>query len=219
MNPIPVSQLSDALRWRYATKAFDATRKLPAATWSALEETLVLSASSFGLQPYRFLVVEDPGLRAQLVPHSWNQRQVVDASHLVVFAARTQVTEAEIDAWIQQIATTRGVTPASLAGYRGMMTGSLLNPAFQSIAPHWTARQAYIALGSLLTAAALLGVDTCPIEGFTPAEYDRLLGLPAQGLAAVVACALGYRAESDKYAAAPKVRFPASQLIVHVGKR
>ena len=218
MDPIPSAQLLGALRWRYATKTFDATRKLPAETWAVLEEALVLSASSFGLQPYRFLVIHDPALRQQLLPHAWNQSQVVDASHLVVFAARTEVTEGEIDAWVQRIALTRGVTPESLSAYRGMMTGSLLSSAFQSLAPHWTARQAYIALGNLLASAALLGVDACPMEGFVPSEFDRVLGLPAQGLTAVVCCTLGYRAASDKYAAAPKVRFPASQLVVHVGQ-
>jgi nitroreductase len=216
MNPITADQLRDALHWRYATKVFDATRRIPAETWSVLEESLVLAASSFGLQPYRFVIVDSPAIRKQLLPHSWNQRQVVDASHLVVFAARTAVTEADIDVWIQQLARTRGVTPESLAAYRGMMTGSLLNPGFQSIAPHWAARQAYIALGSLLESAALLGVDTCPLEGMVPAEYDRVLGLPAQGFATAVACALGYRAASDKYATVPKARFPAAHLIRHV---
>ena len=215
MNPksIPSSQLLDALRWRYATKAFDANRKISADVWSALEESLVLSPSSFGLQPYRFLVINDPATRERLLPHAWGQRQVVDASHFVVFAARTSVTEAEIDTFIARIARTRGVTPESLASYRGMMTGMLLSDGFKPLVPHWTARQAYIALGNLLTSAALLGVDACPMEGFVPAEFDKVLALPAQGLAAVVCCALGYRHADDKYAVAPKVRFPKSELV------
>ncbi len=215
MNPnsIPSSQLLDALRWRYATKAFDAKRKIPAEIWSALEESLVLSPSSFGLQPYRFLLIHDPATRERLLPHAWGQRQVVDASHFVVFAARTSVTEAEIDIFIAHIARTRGVTPESLASYRGMMTGTLLGDGFKPMAAHWTARQVYIALGNLLTSAALLGIDACPMEGFVPAEFDKVLGLPAQGLAAVVCCALGYRHADDRYAVAPKVRFPKSELV------
>jgi nitroreductase len=215
MHPktIPSSQLLDALRWRYATKAFDPNRKIPADTWSALEDGLVLSPSSFGLQPYRFLVIQDRALRERLLPHAWGQRQVVDASHFVVFAARTRVTEAEIDAFTGLIASTRGVTPESLASYRGMMTGTLLSDGFRPLAAHWTARQAYIALGNLLTTAAMLGVDACPMEGFVPAEFDQVLGLPAQGLASVVCCALGYRHADDKYAVAPKVRFPKSELL------
>jgi nitroreductase len=215
MNPksIPSSQLLDALRWRYATKAFDSNRKIPADTWSALEDSLVLSPSSFGLQPYRFLVINDPATRERLQPHAWGQRQVVDASHFIVFAARTSVTEAEIDTFIAHIARTRGVTPESLASYRGMMTGMLLSEGFKPLVTHWTARQAYIALGNLLTSAALLGVDACPMEGFVPAEFDKVLGLPAQGLSAVVCCALGYRHADDKYALAPKVRQPKSGLL------
>ncbi len=213
MQPISPTQLLHALKWRYATKVFDPERRIPDDLWKTLEETLVLSASSFGLQPYRFLVIENRALREQLMPHAWNQRQVVDASHFVVFAARTRVTEAEIDEFIRLIAQVRGVPVESLNAYRGMMTGSLLTPAFAPQARHWATHQAYLALGNLMTAAALLGVDTCPMEGFNPAEFDRILGLAEQGLTAAVCCALGYRAATDKYATLPKVRFPASHLV------
>lgn len=213
MTPIPNSQLLDALNWRYATKSFDPNRKLPADVWTTLEKCLVLSPSSFGLQPYRFILVNDPATREKLMPHAWGQRQVVDASHFLVFAARTSVTEAEIDAFVALTARTRGVPAESLSGLRGMMTGMLLSDGFKPFAPHWTARQAYIAIGNLMTSAALLGVDTCPIEGFVPAEFDRILNLPAQGLAAVVCCALGYRNPADKYATAPKVRFDQKDLV------
>ena len=217
MNPsLTETQLLQALQWRYATKTFDPNRKIPAATWSALEHALVLSASSFGLQPYRFLVVTDPAIRARLMPHAWKQRQVVDASHFVVFAARTAMTEAEIDRLIARIAEVRGTSRESLAGYRQMMTGSLLGENMKTVIPHWAARQAYIALGNLLTSAAVLGVDACPMEGFTPAEFDQILGLSAQGYAAVVCCALGYRSDKDAYAVAPKVRYPAGELVIHV---
>jgi len=206
-------QLLESLRWRYATKSFDPARKIPAELWAVLEECLVLAPSSFGLQPYRFLVVEDGALRARLLPHAWGQRQVVEASHFVVFAARTEITEAEIDASLGHTARVRGMPVESRDGLRGMMTGTLLSEGFKPLAPHWSVRQAYIALGSLLTCAALLGVDACPMEGFVPAEFDTVLGLTGQGLTSAVACALGYRSSSDKYALAPKVRFPKSQLV------
>jgi len=212
-HTIPEQQLLDSLNWRYATKTFDATKKIPAATWKTLEETLVLSPSSFGLQPYRFLLVTDPALRAKLQPHSWNQTQVVDASHYVVFAARTAMTETEIDRFIDRVVELRGIPRESLEGYRGMMYGSLLSPGSESRIPHWAALQAYIALGNLMTSASLLGVDTCAIEGFAPAEYDALLGLKDQGYASVVCCALGYRSAEDKYAGLAKVRFPNTDLI------
>ncbi len=216
MTPIAPQQLLDALRWRYATKVFDPTRRIPEETWAVLEQALVLSASSFGLQPYRFVVVQDPARRQQLLPHAWNQRQVVDASHFVVFAARTSVTEAEIDVWVRRLAEVRRVPTDLLAPYRQMMVGSLLTPEFAAQAPHWCAHQAYLALGNLLTAAALLGVDTCPIEGFEPPAFDRLLGLTERGLHAVACCALGYRAADDKHAALPKVRMPAEHLFIRL---
>ncbi|MGO8926038.1 MAG: NAD(P)H-dependent oxidoreductase [Limisphaerales bacterium] len=206
-------QLLLALQWRYATKAFDPNRRIPPATWTTLQEALVLSASSFGLQPYQLIVVNDPAIRAKLLPHAWNQRQVVDASHFVVFAARTAMTEAEIDRLLSRIMEVRGGSREALAGYRQMMTGSLLGNEASARVPHWAARQACIALGNLLTCAALLGVDACPMEGFVPAEFDKVLGLAAQGYAAVVCCALGYRSADDKYAAAPKVRFPLTELV------
>jgi len=212
-HTIPDTQLLDSLNWRYATKTFDATKKIPEATWKTLEETLVLSPSSFGLQPYRFLVVKDPEIRAQLKPHSWNQTQVVDASHYVVLTGRTAMTEAEIDLYLDRVVQVRGIPRESLDGYRGMMYGSLLSPGAEARIPHWAALQAYIALGNLMTSAALLGVDTCAIEGFVPAEYDAILGLKQQGYAPVVCCALGYRSTEDKYADLAKVRFPSADLI------
>ena len=212
-HTIPDKQLLDALNWRYATKTFDATKKIPEATWKTLEETLVLSPSSFGLQPYRFLIVKDPAIRAQLQPHSWNQTQVVDASHYVVLAGRTAMTEAEIDLFLDRVVQVRGIPRESLDGYRGMMYGSLLSPGAETRIPHWAALQAYIALGNLMTSAALLGIDTCAIEGFVPAEYDAILGLKEQGYAPVVCCALGYRSAEDKYADLAKVRMPAANLV------
>lgn len=212
-HTIPDKQLLDALNWRYATKLFDSSKIIPEATWKTLEATLALSPSSFGLQPYRFLVVKDPEVRAKLKPHSWNQSQVVDASHYVVFAGRTGVTENEIDAFLNRIVEVRNIPRESLEGYRGMMYGSLLSPGAESRIPHWAALQAYIALGNLMTAASLVGVDTCAIEGFAPAEYDAILGLKEQGLAAVVCCALGYRSAEDKYAGLAKVRKPVADLI------
>ncbi len=213
MNPISNTQLIEALNWRYATKQFDAAKKIPADTFAALEDSLVLSASSFGLQPYRFLVINDKAMREKLLPHTWGQRQVVDASHFVVFAGRTTISEKEIDSFLQLTADTRGTPVEALKGYRGMMTGMLLAEKFTPIVPQWAALQAYIALGNLLTSAALIGVDASPMEGFVPAEYDKLLGLPEQGFAAVVCCALGYRAATDKHATAKKVRAAKADLV------
>jgi nitroreductase len=206
-------ELLAALEWRYATKVFDAAKKIPADVWAALEQTLVLTPSSYGLQPYQFLVVQDPAKRAALLPHSWGQKQVVDCSHYVVFTARTEVQAADVAKLIARISSVRGVAAESLDFYRNMMLGDIVHGARGKVAHEWAARQSYIALGNLMTAAALLGVDACPMEGFVPAEYDRILNLPGSGYAAVVACALGYRAAGDKYASHAKVRYPIEDLV------
>lgn len=205
------------LRWRYATKQFDPNRKISPADWQTLEESLVLTPSSFGLQPWRFLVITDPALREKLVPVSWGQRQVADASHLVVFAVRKSLGEGDVDRYLKRISEVRGVGSDSLKGFRDMLLGFLAQPAERFNAANWAARQAYIALGQFMTTAALLGIDTCPMEGLEPEKYDEILGLGAQGYQTVVACPAGYRALTDKYATLPKVRFPASEVISHVG--
>ncbi len=206
-------ELLSALEWRYATKRFDASKKLSTEVWNALERALVLTPTSFGLQPYRFFVLTDFGKRAELLAHSWNQPQVVDCSHYVVLAARTKMTEADIDNWIQRIAHVRQVSAEKLAAYRGMMVGDVVHGSRGKISHEWAIRQVYIALGNLMTSAAVIGVDTCPMEGIVPTEYDRVLGLTDSGYATAVACAVGYRADNDKYAALPKARFDAAELV------
>ena len=208
--------LIEVLNWRYATKQFDPAKKIPAAVWEALEDALVLSPSSYGLQPWQFFVVTDPAIKAALRPHSWDQTQVTDCSHHVVFAARTTVDEAFVDKYIARIAEVRGVSPESMGFYKEMMASDILNGPRSKVVQKWAARQVYIALGNFMTSAALLGVDTCPMEGMDPAKYDEILGLPAKGFNTVVACPAGYRAESDKYASLPKVRFDKSDLVQHI---
>src|ERR1700690_692446 len=200
MSNMTNEQLLAALNWRYATKFFDATKKIPADTWRTLEQALVLTPTSYGLQPYKFLVISNSAKRAELLPHSWNQKQVVDASHFVVFTARTEMKEADVDKLIQRTTDLRKLPADALNAYRGMMLGDVVNGPRGKIAHEWAARQSYIALGNLMTAAAVLGVDGCPMEGLVPAEYGRILQLHGSGYAPVVACALGYRAPADKYA-------------------
>jgi nitroreductase len=216
MNDGTARQLLNALQWRYATKVFDATQKIPADVWQTLERALVLTPTSYGLQPYKFLVINDPARRAELLPHSWNQKQVVDASHFVVFTARTKVTDADVNKLIKLTSDVRKIPAESLNFYRDMMLGDIVNGPRGKTAHEWAARQAYIALGNLMTCAAVLGVDACPMEGLNPAEYDRVLGLNYSGYATVVACALGYRAANDKYASLPKIRYATRELVQQI---
>ncbi|MEM8637920.1 MAG: NAD(P)H-dependent oxidoreductase [Cyanobacteria bacterium P01_G01_bin.54] len=204
------------LNWRYAVKAFDPERKIPADVWQALEESMVLAPSSFGLQPWKFFVVDNPELRAQLLPHSWGQKQVVDASHLVVFAIKIGVNAEDVDRYIARMSEVQGTPIENLAGFGKMIKGFLENPPFPFEVDDWSTRQVYIALSQFMVAAAMLEVDTCPMEGFMPDEYDKVLGLKDQGYHAVVVCPTGYRAADDKYATRPKVRFTKTDMVAHI---
>jgi len=212
MTPIPSAQLLEALNWRYATKAFDATKLIPAETWQVLEQSLIVTPSSFGLQPWKFLVIQDKALRESLVPHTWNQRQIADCSHLVVMTVKKDITLADIDAFIARMVEVRGGTADALTGYRGMMAGTHKSGYMTT---QWAKLQAYIALGQLMTSAALLGLDTCPMEGFAADKYAEILGLADKGLTTAVLCPVGYRSEDDRYAGLPKVRFAAEDVIEH----
>jgi len=214
MSPVAKDTVERQLEWRYATKVFDATQVIPEAEWQTLERSLVLTPSSFGLQPWRFLVVTDPYTKARLKPASWNQAQIVDASHLVVFAIKKNLSAAEIDRHITRMAEVRGTTVESLQGLRRVMISSLENPPFDI--NEWASRQVYIALGFFMAAAAMLGIDTCPIEGFEPAKYDEILGLTELGYSATVVAAAGYRSDADKYAKMPKVRFKTEDVISRI---
>ena len=160
-------------------------------------------------------MITDPALRAQLRPHSWNQSQITDCSHLVVLLKKREILAADADRLIQATATARGIDTSVLEAYRQMIQVDLIDgPRSQAIG-QWSANQVYIALGNLLTSAALLEVDTCAIEGFSPAEYDRILKLEDSEYQSCVVCACGYRSAEDKYANLAKVRYSASDLIEH----
>ncbi len=201
------------LKWRYAVKKFDSTKIIPDATWTALEQSLVLAPSSFGLQPWKFFVVKNPEVRSQLLEHSWKQAQVVDASHLVVLAIKKDMNDTDVDRYIACQAEAHGTTVDALAGYTGMIKGFMGRNASVN---DWSARQVYIALGQYMTTAAMMGIDTCPIEGFVAPKYDEILGLAALGYASIVVCPAGYRSAEDKYATMPKVRFATDDVVAYI---
>jgi nitroreductase len=209
------SDIVSSLKWRYACKVFDAAKKIPAETWSSLEESLVLTPSSFGMQPWKFLVIQDPELREQLVPHAWNQRQVADCSHLVVMTTFREMPEDHIDTNIRRMMEVRGGTPEALIGFRNMVAGFRQSGQEKGWLGDWAKQQSYIALGQFMLAAALLKIDTCPMEGFVAAKFDEILGLTGGAYTTAVLCPAGYRSEDDKYAVLPKVRFSLGDVIEH----
>jgi nitroreductase len=202
------------LRWRYSVRKFDRDRMIPAADWQALEDAVVLAPSSFGLQPWRFIVVSDPARREQLVAASWGQRQVADASHLIVFAVRKGLSAADVDRYVARIAEVRQAKVETFTRYRDNMAKFVAQPPEKFDLDAWSARQVYIALGFFISTAAMLGIDTSPMEGLDPARYDEILDLGPLGLTTLCACPAGYRAADDKYATLPKVRFAPADLFV-----
>ncbi|HYE20416.1 MAG TPA: NAD(P)H-dependent oxidoreductase [Tepidisphaeraceae bacterium] len=207
------------LHWRYATKKFDPARKVSAADFDTIKQALTLAPSAYGLSPWRFVVVTDPAVRAKLRAAAYGQAQLTDASHVVVLAGRKNLDAAYVGKYIDRVAEVRGTTPAALTGYRDMMVNFIdgLRAANGPAAVDaWAARQVYIPLGQALETAALLGLDACPMEGFDAAQFDRILGLDAQGYTALAVLAVGYRAPDDEYADAPKVRLAEQDVLVEV---
>ncbi|GHC48901.1 NAD(P)H-dependent oxidoreductase [Roseibacillus persicicus] len=208
-------QLIESFNWRYATKIFDPGAKIAEKTWHTLQESMRLSPSSFGLQPWHFVSITSSDLRQQLLPHSWGQKQVVDSSHMVVLCTRTDIDAAFVEEFIASTAEQRNVTVESLKGYRDVVV-DFISAMTPEVRVQWCKRQTYLALQRLMDAAALLQVDACPIEGFLAAEYDKILDLPAKNLTATVCCALGYRSSEDKYAELAKSRFPKEKLFTEL---
>ena len=214
MATITPESLLEQLHWRYATKQFDAQRKIPAHVWSALEQSLILTPSSYGMQPWKFLVLnQDAEVRERLLGSSWGQRQVADSSHYVVFTVRTEITEQDVDTYMDSITATRLIDKSAVEPLKKMIESGIVRGLNATQQREWASRQAYIALGNFMTSAALLGIDTCPMEGLDPAKYDEILGLKGSGYATCVACAAGYRAATDRYAQLAKVRYTAQQVV------
>ena len=210
------SELKQALTWRYATKQFNPSKKISQADWQALEAAFVSCPSSYGLQPWRFIVVESEALRARLRLASWNQSQVTDASHYVVMTYKEKLDQAHIAAFVDRTAEVRSLERDSLLKFEQMMVKDLLNVKRLATIETWAKHQTYIAMGFLLHAAAVLNIDSCPMEGIDVDQYDEILGLTGSGYKTLVTMAFGYRAEADKYQNVAKVRFEAQDVIQYI---
>lgn len=202
------------LTWRYATKQFDREKKISAQDFGVLLESLRLAPSAYGLQPWKFIVVENLDVRKQLRKYSYNQTQVTDASHFIVLCAKTSLSTDYVDAYIQEMARVREKPVESYTAFRTMIVEDIAERSAKSIR-EWNSQQVYLALGFVLATSAYMGIDACPLEGFKPKSYDRILGLKEQGLTAVVCVALGYRDANDKTIARKKVRFPAQETFIY----
>ncbi len=207
--------LIEKLQWRAAVKKFDSTKKLSAAQLDGLLSAIQLAPSSLGLQSYKVIVVEDAATRLALREAGYNQPQITDASQLLVFASRTDINENFGKKYIDLVAETRGIDRVHLAGYEQMVLGHISSQTEEQrlVSSH---KQAYIALGVLVSAAAEMGIDAGPMEGFSAAKFDEILGLKEKGLTASVIAAVGFRAEDDEYSKMVKVRRSKEELFIHV---
>ncbi|OBQ55911.1 NAD(P)H-dependent oxidoreductase [Tamlana sp. s12] len=203
------------LQWRYATKKFNTEKKLSEEKLNLIKQAFNLTATSYGLQTIKLVVVKNQETRQSLVKASFNQKQVVDASHLLVICVQTDITSTDIDNYYKNIKGIRQTSETILKPYRedlvNMMSNKTIDQRLQ-----WSANQAYIALGNLMTVCAMEGIDSCPMEGFIPQEYDRILDLEKQGLKSVLLLPIGYRADDDMFSTFKKVRRPLSEAIIEL---
>jgi len=208
-----MSSLLENLNWRYATKKFDATKKISDADLNTLKEAVRLAASSYGLQPYKVVIVENPEIREQLKAAAYGQTQITDASQLFIFANDLNAGPESVADYIKNISETRGIPVKALGGFEDMMNGVISNLS-QEAKNIWTAKQTYIALGTLLSAAAELKIDATPMEGFNPAAFNEILGFDKLGLNASVIATVGYRHEEDEAQHFKKVRKSQEELFI-----
>lgn len=203
----------DHQNWRYATKKFDAAKKITTEDLNTLKEAIRLSSSSYGLQPYKVIIVENPELRAKIQPSAWGQSQIVEASHLIVFANETNIGDSAIDSYLKNISEIRNTPIEALNGYGDFMKSKILSLP-EDAKNIWTAKQTYLALGNLLNAAAELKIDATPMEGFVPDEVNEILGLDKLGLNATLIATLGYRHDEDTTQHYKKVRKSNEELFI-----
>ncbi|HEY9030067.1 MAG TPA: NAD(P)H-dependent oxidoreductase [Kangiella sp.] len=204
----------EALNWRYAVREFS-DRKLSDDVIAALVEATRLSPSAYGLQPYKLLVIKSAEVRAKLLPFAMGQNKVRECSHLFVLARNTNIDAQFIEQHFTHVENERGLKPGALAGFTQHVKDVMLSLSTEELA-HWAEKQVHIALGNLLTAAAIKGVDACPMAGFENQGFDGILGLSELGLRSSVICALGERADTDASAAERKVRLPSAEFSLEI---
>nr|MDD3719735.1 NAD(P)H-dependent oxidoreductase [Candidatus Gracilibacteria bacterium] len=207
-----MSNIIEALNWRYATKVFDKTKKVSKEDLDEIIESFILTASSYGVQPWKLLVIENQDVKNSLLEASYGQAQVTDCSHLLVLCRLTNIGNSHIDKYMDSTSKIRGIPRESLSGFENLVKG-FIGSLDETTKSKWAGNQVYIALGNLLTVLAMKKIDSCPMEGFVPSKYDEILNLKEKGLASVLVLPIGYRSEEDKYANLKKVRFDMGEVV------
>ncbi|GGK16089.1 NAD(P)H-dependent oxidoreductase [Yeosuana aromativorans] len=210
-----MSDIIEQLEWRYATKKFDRNKKLPQDKIDTLKQAFNLTATSFGLQTLSLIVVSNEDLKSALVPYSYNQKQVADASQLLVICIQDNISDLDVVDYYNNIKTTRNTPDEILKPYRNDLIKMIQKMTIEE-QQQWSLNQAYIALGNLMTVCAIEEIDSCPMEGFIPEKYDDILNLKEKGLKSVLLLPVGYRAEDDMFADFKKVRKPLDETIIEL---
>lgn len=205
----------DAMKWRYATNSFDTSKKLTNEQLSELLDAMILTPSSLGLQPWKFVVVKNKDIRMKLQEAGYGQNKISESSDFIVFAVEKNIDDALVETYIKSVSEVRGVPVENLKGYEDMIKGSIAQKTPEQRV-EWAARQVYIALGVLVTAGAVRGIDVAPMEGFDSKKFDEILGLDKMGLESKVAAAIGFRTPNDPSAQYKKVRFPKDKVVIEI---
>ena len=203
------------LEWRYAVKKFDENKSLSTAQINILKEAFNLTATSYGLQPVKMVVVKNKEIQQQLVAHSWNQPQVLQASHVLVLCIPKKYSKEDVEAYFSLVKKIRNTPDEILNPFKEMLTSSIANKTQEELTS-WNKNQAYIALGNLMTVAANEQIDSCPMEGFIPEEYDEILKLDKYNLTSVLVLPVGFRAEDDYMKDLQKVRKSTHDVVIEI---
>ncbi len=208
-------QVLDSLQWRYAVKKFDENKRVSDSKINVLKEAFNLTASSYGLQPAKLIVIQNKDIQAELVPHSWNQKQVVQASHVLVIAVPKEYATEEVGRYFNRVKETRNTPDEIIKPFQEFLTNTVDGQSQDELLA-WNKNQAYLAMGNLLTVCALEEIDSCPMEGFIPEKYDEVLGLNKHNLTSVLVLPVGYRADDDFMKDQKKVRRNLEDIIVDI---
>lgn len=210
-----MKNIKEALNFRYATKKFDVDKKIDNETFEELLEVLRLSPSSYGLQPWKFIIVKNNEMRSKIREIAYGQAQITDASDIIIFANKKNIDSALVDEYMKFVAREKGIDVSNLDGFKNMINGSFVGKLNEELRS-WAACQTYLAAGNLLTSCAVSMVDACPMEGFDRNKLDELLGLNALGLESRMIVAMGYRSLLDEDANNKKIRFPKEEVFIEI---
>ena len=210
-----MSKIIESLSWRYATKKFDTNKKLSEKKVKTLKEAFNLTATSFGLQTISMLVISNEDLKKSLIEHAYNQKQVYEASHLLVICIQNDIKDKDVNEFFDNIKVIRNTPETTLESYRNYLLQSMRDKSVEE-RQQWSMNQAYITLGNLMTVCAVEGIDSCPMEGFNREKYDEILNLNDKGLKSLLLLPVGYRAEDDMFATFKKVRKDINKTIIEL---